>query len=277
MTSNQSLPRARLPTSGGMPARDRSTRSFIELGAPAVDMALQGGLARAALHEVYAATEADAPAAAGFALALIRRTGRRRAFVWVRQDFLDVETGFPNPPGLAEWGLDPAAIVRVRARDAPAALQAGLEAARHASGGVALIELWGETRAFDLTASRRLALAAKNSGVTVLMTLSAAEPRPTAAETRWLVGAAPSRALPANAPGNPAFTVRLLRHRGGVAGLEWRLEWNRDAGCLEDRTALAADASQPGANAPLPRALVPLSPDRPRAPADERQRLRGVG
>ena len=32
----------------------------------------------------------------------------------------------------------------------------------------------------------------------------------------------------ANAPGHPAFDVTLLRHRGGIAGIEARLEWNRD-------------------------------------------------
>jgi protein ImuA len=258
------LLRAALPASVGAPARQqnhdsRNPDAQSSSGFP------PPALRRAALHEVYAACEADASVATGFALALARQIRRERPLIWVRQDLLDAEAGFPNPPGLVEFGLDPAGIVRVRARDAQAALQAGLEAARCPSAGVAFIELWGETRALDLTASRRLALAAKTSGVVVLLARSAATPQPSAAETRWRVGAAPSRALPANAPGHPTFAIRLLRDRGGVAGREWRVEWNRDAGCFEDRTDVQAASRQPGGGAPLSRGMVPVSLDRPGA------------
>jgi protein ImuA len=270
------------------PARDRAARALASLGQQAAlvhagaslgpaDQAPREAFAdfaprRAALHEFHAATEADAAAATGFALAVALTIDRAHPLVWVRQDFQDVETGVPYPPGLAAFGLDPAAIIRVRARDAAAALQAGLEAARHPSGGVAFIELWGETRAFDLTASRRLALAAKASGVTVLMARGGASPQPSAAETRWQVRAAPSRALAANAPGHPAFVARLLRHRGGLEGREWSLEWNRDARRLEARRVEAGrsgDAAParaaPGGAAPLSRAVVSVSADRPLA------------
>jgi protein ImuA len=283
------LARARDASPAGASARDRAARALASLGQQAgavrgwttqpdgpADRARSPGLdfldvapRRAALHEFHAATEADAAATTGFALAVARTLDRARPLVWARQDFHDVEAGLPYPPGLAAFGLDPAAIIRVRARDAPAALQAGLEAARHPSGGVALIELWGEARAFDLTASRRLALAAKASGVTVLVARGRASSQPSAAETRWLVRAAPSRALAANAPGHPAFVARLLRHRGGLEGREWSLEWNRDAERLEARRvedgALpgAPARAAPGGAAPLSRAVVSVSPDRP--------------
>jgi protein ImuA len=42
------------------------------------------------------------------------------------------------------------------------------------------------------------------------------------------VAAAPSRALPANAPGAPVFDIELLRQRSGPCGLHWQLEWDRD-------------------------------------------------
>ncbi len=55
-------------------------------------------------------------------------------------------------------------------------LRAGAEAARCPAVGAVLMEPWGEARPLDLTASRRLTLAADQSGVTVF--LLRARPRP---------------------------------------------------------------------------------------------------
>src|SRR3546814_11674827 len=79
----------------------------------------------------------------------------------------------------------------------------------------------------DLTASRRLALAAEKSGTTLLLLRTGADPVPSAAQTRWSVASAPSRAFAANAPGTPTFDITLLRQRSGPSGTSWRLEWNR--------------------------------------------------
>lgn len=246
-----------------------SKRDFYEpgtaalFGAPALDALLRTGLARAALHEIYAASDADTPVATGLALALAVRLGGQRPFIWVRQDFLGIEAGHPYLPGLVEFGLveretDPVAITLVRARDGQAALQAGLESARCPAIGVVLIELRGEIKALDLTASRRLALAARVSGATVLLARSAAPPQPSAAETRWQVKAVISHALAANASGNPAFSLTLLRHRGGLAIGEWHLEWNRDRRCFEDRAAFQPDICREDSTPPLSGALVPV-------------------
>eukprot|EP01037_Dinobryon_pediforme_P027134 gene27134-29923_t len=160
---------------------------------PAGRLSPQAGLARAALHELYAAQEADAAGVTGVALAFARLAKPQAPILWVRQGFLDREAGVPYPPGLAEFGLDPAMLTLVRAQDAQGVLQAGLEGARCAALGAVMIELWGEAKALDLTASRRLALAAKASGTPALMVRIAATPAASAAETRWLVRAAPSR------------------------------------------------------------------------------------
>ena len=72
---------------------------------------------------------------------------------------------------------------------------------------------------------------------------------PSAAQTRWRIGAAPSRPLPANAPGFPSFDVSLLRHRGGIAEFDAQVEWDRDQrsfrddgmGQFMDREAAVAD------------------------------------
>jgi protein ImuA len=196
------------------------------LGCAAIDTALGGGLARGALHEVFAA--ADAAPATGFALALALRAAGERPILWVRQDFSGVETGALYAPGLADLGLAPERLILVRVRDGPGVLRAAEEAARCSSLGAVVIEPWGEPRALDLTATRRLARAAETSGVPLIMLRLAASPAPSAATTRWEVRAAPSSPLPANAPGHPAFAVTLARRKAGAGGRSWSVEWNRD-------------------------------------------------
>ena len=143
-------------------AHPAATSEMIALGAESLDRRLGGGILRAALHEAYAGTAADAPAATGFALALARRAmaSAEKPLLWARQEATTAESGAPYPPGLADIGVDPAAVAFIRVRDAKEALQAGAEAGRCATVGATLIELFGEARAYDLTASRRLTLAA---------------------------------------------------------------------------------------------------------------------
>ncbi len=220
------------------------------LGVAAIDDALGGGLKLGALHEVYAAAGHEA-AATGFTLSLALRAAAGRPILWVRQDMLEVETGRIHAPGLVEMGLLPSRVVLVRGHDADDVLRAGEDAARCAGLGAVLIAPWAAPARLDLTASRRLVLAAAASGVTVLMLRCAAEPMPSAAETRWRVTAAPSQRLDADAPGMPAFDVTLLRQRGGAAGQSWLVEWNRDrlSFCARDARR-AAPLSRPVVSVP---------------------------
>lgn len=197
-------------------------------GSAELDGVLQGGLNRGALHEIFAATTADEPSASGFAVTLAVRASEERPVVWVRQDFAGVEAGEVYAPGLAELGLSPDRLILVRARDGPAVLRAGEEAARCPPLGAVLIEPWGTPKALDLVASRRLALAAARSNVPLFMVRAGAQPEPSAALTRWRVRAALSVALEADAPGKPAFEVELLRDKAGAAGRKWIVEWDRD-------------------------------------------------
>lgn len=228
----------------------------------------QPALARAAIHEFYAARHADAPALSGCMLALGQALAQGRPALWVRQEAFDWEAGQPYAPGLCEFGLDPASLTILRVKDAIAALQAGLEGARCAGLGAVFLELWGEAPAYDLTASRRLALAARSSGVPVLVSRIGAKARPSAAETRWELRALPSRALAAQAPGLPAFELTLLRARNGREGLTYPLEWNRDDRQFLPRTTGELPSAGP-LLPPLPGAVVSVSFDRPRAPEPE--------
>lgn len=213
------------------------------LGAARLDDALDGGLARARLHEAWAATRADGPSATGFALMLALCAGGRDGnIVWIAEEPAERSCGPLYPPGLAELGADPARLLFVAAPDAKALLRAAGDVVRSPAAGTAVIAPASLT-GFDLTATRRLTLFAERSGVTAIL-LRAADPHmPSAAVTRWQVAAAPSSALEANAPGLPAFTVELVRQRGGVPVPALRLEWDRERGRFAPLPgALPADA-----------------------------------
>lgn len=246
------------------PRKDRPSPSG-EAGEKHALPAAHPTLKRAAIHEFYAGRTADAAPLSGCMLALGQILSGDRPSLWVRQEAFDWEAGRPHAPGLREFGLDPARFTILHVKDAIAALQAGLEGARCAGLGAVLLELWGEAPAYDLTASRRLALAARASGVPVLISRIAAKARPSAAETRWELRALPSRALAAQAPGLPAFELALLRARNGREGLHYALEWNRDDRQFLPRTTSDIAPAEP-VLPPLPGAVVSVSFDRPRAP-----------
>ena len=222
--SSESLMRTR-PKGSTQPCD--SDAGQVAFGVEALDARLGGGLVQAALHEIYAEAPLDAASAAAFALLLAWRASQGKPVLWVREE-AGPRRGRPYGHGLAELGIAPDRLILVEAPDIIAALRAGADITRCGAVGAVIIELAGKARALDLTASRRLALAAGQSGVTTLVLRINAEPASSAAYTRWQVGSAPSTPLPANAPGLPAFEVSLLRHRGGIAGIEARLEWNRD-------------------------------------------------
>src|ERR1700724_37281 len=78
----------------------------VALGHADADATLQGGLALAAVHEVFAEGRQGATAT-GFVAGLAGRVAARRPLVWVRQDFTEIETGALAMSGLTELGLDP--------------------------------------------------------------------------------------------------------------------------------------------------------------------------
>lgn len=214
----------RLETGGGEQPVRRAA-----LGHAEADAALRGGLPCGAMHELFAADGLQAGAASGFALGLARRVTQGCRFVlWIRQDFSAIESGELSMTGFAELGLDPRRLVAVHAPSAEMVLRIAAEAVACNGLGVVVAELFGETRAFDLAASRRLTLAAGSSGVTALMLRLGAVPQASTAETRWIVRAAHSPPAAAwQAWGWPALDVELARNRHGPAG-RWIMEWVSD-------------------------------------------------
>lgn len=209
-------------------ARERSVAPF---GHARIDDRIGGGLERATLHEVFASAD-DAGAGTAFALLLGLLGCSDKPIMWVREARCRSLSGRLYPPGLAELGARPEKLFLVETADARATLRAAADIVRCGEVGTAIIEQWGRAAMFDLTASRRLVLAAERSGVTALLLRIDATPEPSAARTRWSVAAAPSASSDAELLGHPAFDVTLLRHRGGAPGFDARVEWNRDRRCF---------------------------------------------
>jgi len=228
----------------------------VPLGHAGVDRALGGGLLRTGLHELQPATPGDAGAATGFALACAARLAGPRPWLWVRQDQAGREAGEPYGPGLAALGLAPEALTLVAARDAAGVLRAAEEGLRCRGLGAVLAEPWGDPRALDMTALRRLVLAAE-AGVPALLLRSGGHGGPSGALTRWTLAAAPGAPQPARGIGLPAVVATLSRCRqpgaGGGGILSWTLEWNPDERLFREpapaRPGAAAAGDRPAATA----------------------------
>ena len=190
--------------------------------------------ARGRLHELHAATPADAPTAAAAALLMALAATPDRPIAWLRLQSAERLTGRLYGPGLAELGLPPDRLLLAALPDDLALLKAGADLLKSRALGAVLFELHGPCRQLDLTASRRLALAAATGDCLALMLRVSAQPAPSSAWRRWQVAAAPSRPLAARAPGAPAFAFDLLRNRAGPAGATHRLDWT--SGRLAPRT-----------------------------------------
>lgn len=232
------------------------------LGAGPVDRALGGGLGRGALHEIFPHAAGDGAAATGFAIALACRAGTgtsmdaggARPLVWVRERRASERLGHVYAQGLAEFGLDPERMTLAVAPDTLSALRAGHEASRCAALGAVILEIHGTARELDHTATRRLSLAAEESGVPVLMLRIGAVPQASAARSRWLIAARASQpAERRGLLGRPAFRAEIDKHRTVSRGTGFFLEWDH----------AGASFAVPA----LPGAVVSPVHDRPAAPA----------
>jgi protein ImuA len=226
---------------------------------------LNGGLARGALHEILAARPGDLAAAAGFVLALAIRfaAGRTKPIVWIGEDFAALENGGLYGPGLAFHGLDPKALVLVQAPNAKEALWSFEEALKCRAPAVVVSEIWSLAKTYDLTASRRLVLAAQKSGTPGLLfapgLTGATDRMSSGAETRFEIRARPSPQL-AEAGGRPlpglaAWSVRIAKARASPIGIDRALFrpilWDHAEASFHDALPLSlAPLSRNGSDRP---------------------------
>jgi protein ImuA len=87
-------------------------------------------------------------------------------------------------------------------------------------------ELTDDGAAADLTATRRLALAARDGGGLGLLLRHRSSPAPSAAATRWEISAAASRPDAFGGLGRANFTLSLIKNRRGPTG-RWNITWDQ--------------------------------------------------
>ena len=209
--------------------QSKAGSGHLSFGASSIDQRLQGRMPRAALHEIFSAKPEDIVSSSAFAVMLMLRLAEvDRPTVWIAEERVRIRSGRLYPPGLIALGGNPDSIVLVETVTARDALRAGADAIRSCAAGAVILSIHGNAPLIDLTATRRLMLAASQAGVLALLLRFDATPAASAAYSRWQIASAPSRPFAANAPGFTAFDVALTRHRGGIAPFEMRLEWNHE-------------------------------------------------
>lgn len=198
-------------------AQDRRTRAVLPFGVPAIDERLPGGgLPFGALHEVAGGAN-DAlhgAAAAEFAAGILARIDGPVLWCLRHPDLF--------APSLAQIGLPPDRVIFAQVGEEAQILAAMEEGLKHRG----LAGVVGEVAKLPMAASRRLQLAAEQSGQMAIAirrwrrTADAAElGKPTAAFSRWRVSASPSSPLPAAIPGvgRRRWFLELFRCRAGEA------------------------------------------------------------
>lgn len=215
------------------PAPAGGRQGLLASGSGRLDGLLGGGLGRGALHDIHAGEAGDSAAATGFALAWAARALRAapgRPLVWIASDAAFWESGAPYGPGLASYGIDPDALILVRAATLHDALWALEESLRAGAPAAVIGEFSGLPAAYDLTASRRLLLAAQTGQALGLLVFAGrgggAVDATSAAATRFNVSARPGVAE-RGVPGRAAWQVDIMKNRMGRTG-RCSVEWNHD-------------------------------------------------
>jgi protein ImuA len=200
------------------------------LGLAEIDRHLpQTGLAGAGVHEIAPAAHGDMPAAVGFAAALaVRRLESRpedeRPVLWCRLAAAAREWGRLYGHGLEALGLPRHRLLTVTLSKPDAVLWT-LEEALKSTALAGVVADAGS--GLDLTAVRRLMLAASQGRTPGLLLFPAPPHGGTGGRSRWVVAAHASVSPPFDeqAPGVPAWNVCLVRCRGGGSG-QWFVEWS---------------------------------------------------
>ena len=217
------------------------TSGVLPFGLPELDRRLPGGgLALGCLHEVAGGGNGAVDGAAGacFAAGIAARLPGPVLWCVTLADLFS--------PGLAQAGLPPDRVIHVEAGDETSVLACMEEGLRH--GGLAAVV--GEAPRLAMTASRRLHLAARESG-TVGIALRRWRRQqeaydfgqPTAAMTRWRISVLPSAPLPVPGLGRARWLIELIRARAGES-LDIELEACDGTGHLGLPAALANRSAQ---------------------------------
>jgi protein ImuA len=191
-----------------------------------IDATLGGGLACGALHELAPAAPIHLAATSGFVMALARLAANRHGEVlWIAPDFATNEGGGLYGAGLDLFGLPAGRFLMLRVSQPVDVLWAMEEALRCRALACTVAELTSEGAGADLTATRRLALAARDGAGFGFLIRHRATAVPSAAATRWQVAAAVSEPDAYGGLGRTRFELALSKNRRGPSG-RWIIEWN---------------------------------------------------
>lgn len=215
----------------------------LPLGVSAIDDALGGGLARGALHEIAPTAPIHFASAYGFSLSLAARAGKgSRTTLLIQTDFASLEGGGLYGAGLDLFGLSSTQLLILcvpKARDVLFAME---EALKSRALACVIAELTEDAPDADLTATRRLSLATRESSTFALLLRHRLSASASAAATRWTVSAAGGPRDASGGIGRTAFLLSLTKNRRGLCG-RWTLIWNHHDGtlaCAADPVGLAA-------------------------------------
>ncbi len=224
----------------------------LAFGLPSLDRALQGGLAPAALHEVTPAAMTDLGSAIGFTLALAARALKpRKSVLWIATDFATLEAGGTYGLGCDLAGLSARHLIVVKVARAADALWAMEEALKCRALSCVVAELTGDAPMADLTATRRLTLAAREGGAFGFLLRHRGSRLTSSAETRWRVSAARGEPDAFGGLGRAAFSLSLHKNRRGPTG-HWTIAWDHHERAFEAHSlGVAAAALDRQDRAPL--------------------------
>jgi protein ImuA len=199
----------------------------LTFGVAGIDAAIDGGLAAGRMHEV------NGLAAWSLAIVLAGRAGG--PVLWCARAGVNRLDHQLYPPGCVALGLQPQNLLMVACRTPMDALWAGEETLRSGAVRMVVMESAG---AIDLTAARRLQLAAETGNTLGLMVGMEDKPAFPAAASRWQANLAQANRSQANLvqadpaqirPAGLRISLQLTRNRAGAAGGQWMVEWNETA------------------------------------------------
>ena len=179
------------------------------------------------LSDVFPGSAVD-PAAIGFVLAHLRH--KTRTVLCIQDHLSAKEAGRFYLPGLHyTWPLLQVDVGR--AQDVLFAMEEGL---RSQDISAVIGEIWGDPKALDFTASKRLMMRAEANGVPCWLIRRNATISLSAARDRWRISTLPSVPHPhdAGAPGVPRWQAELFRSRRSRPGT-WVVSYDRASDRLD--------------------------------------------
>ena len=127
------------------------------------------------------------PRDGGWAGFLLAQLAFDKPLLWVQDRMAILESGRIHPPGLPSENL-----IHVEARDARDALWAIEEGLRCSCLSAVIGEVWGDPKALDFTATRRLAMASERSSTPCWLVRLGGHANLSGARMRWRIASAPS-------------------------------------------------------------------------------------